>query len=142
MKVKKFLIALSFTIIFAVISILSLISYFFSHSYYDLFTAIMTAVVSIFFMVLNRIDKYYNNYYIGYYKIYFLNGVNIFEDSIIIKEKRIIRYKRFLKDKIANSTYYLIYNKALDLHFIVYELKSNFQLITIKNKSFRHSGLY
>src|SRR5690554_640268 len=142
MKVKKFLIAFSFTIIFAVLSILSLISYIFSHSFYDLFSAIMTAVVSIFFMVLTIIDNYYNSYYIAYNQKYFLNGANIFEDSIIIKEKRIIRYKKFLKDKITKSTYRLVYNKTLDLHFIVYELKSNFQLITIKNSSFRHSGLY
>ncbi len=62
MKVKKFLTAFSFTILFAVISILSLISYIFSLSFYDLFAAIMTAVVSIFFMVLTIIDNYYNSY--------------------------------------------------------------------------------
>ena len=78
----------------------------------------MTAVVSIFFMVLTIIDNYYNSYYIAYNQKYFLNGVNIFEDSIIIKEKRIIRYKN-LKDKITNQHIIWIYNKALDLHFIV-----------------------
>ncbi|WP_264229376.1 hypothetical protein [Acholeplasma laidlawii] len=142
MKVKKFLISFSFTILFGVLSIGSLILYIFGKSNYDLFQAIITGISSIFFMVLTIKGNYYDSYYIAYNQKYFLNGINIFEDSIMIKEKKIIRYKKFLKDKVTKSTYSLVYNKTLDLHFIVYELKNNFQLITIKNTGFTHTGLY
>ncbi|TRX99648.1 hypothetical protein [Acholeplasma laidlawii] len=142
MKVKKFLISFSFTILFGVLSIGSLILYIFGKSNYDLFQTIITGISSIFFMVLTIKGNYYDSYYIAYNQKYFLNDINIFEDSITIKEKKIIRYKKFLKDKVTKSTYSLVYNKTLDLHFIVYELKNNFQLITIKNTGFTHTGLY
>ena len=60
-------------------------------------------------------------------------GENIFEGAVILKTKKITRYKWFLKDKVVEPTFRVMSNQALNIVFIVYELKNDIQLVRIKS---------
>lgn len=60
-------------------------------------------------------------------------GNNIFDGAVILKTKKIIKYKRFLKDKVVEPTFKVMSNQTLNIVFIVYELKNDIQLVKIKS---------
>jgi len=77
-----------------------------------------------------------HNFYIAVDHQYTLLNENIFENAIVLKKKKIIKYKKDLNDRLVESTYKVMKNPKLGLKFKVYELANGLQLVDLNSHSY------
>ena len=109
-----------------------------SDSVFALYAAIFVWVVPVIvfhIQVVDRLDLYfYYSYFLASDHESYYQCKNIFDGAVELKTKRIVKHKRFLKDKVVEPTFKVMKNPTLNLVFRVYELKDGLQLIRIRTR--------
>ncbi len=70
--------------------------------------------------------------YVSYNHEYYLEGKNLFKNSICKKSSKIVFARNILKQKLSENIVKVYFNTDLNIQFKVYELKDNFQMLVFK----------
>ena len=95
-------------------------------------------ILSFFFFVALPLDLFSYTFLLASDHEIYLLGKNIFDGAVETKTKKIIKYTRFLKDKVVEPTFKVMKNPTLNLVFRVYELKDGLQLIRTRDNQLRY----
>lgn len=96
-------------------------------------------ILLLFFPKIERGLRYEKRFCISFRHEYYSGGFNVFEGAETVKTAPVRKYKNQLNGKLAAETYRVLYHKASNLKFTVYELKDDFQLIVVREKNVEKS---
>lgn len=143
MNIKKFYFTIFIDFCFLVACISFSISCFLEFSLNTLIPGIMTGlcfIILLIVQILSLTDFNRHLYFISYNHKYYLEGVDIFENSIYKNKCRILFVGKKTKSKLTGTVGKVLCNNNLGIKFEVYEAHDNFQLIVFKANELRKNN--